>query len=145
MTDNVNGYRARSRRLLEAGVAVSRQKRCLAGALVAAAALVALTGTQMAQAGAVYPDDILQTLRTMGLNPVTNPVRRGDLYVLHALDPYGVEMRVVADVNFGEILSIVPAPILTNAYLAPVLTSLYVPRADAGPRIIHVPDRSSRK
>lgn len=143
MTAKVESHRARLRRSL---TAMMQRKLWLAGVLVvASAALLSLAEPQAARAGAVYPEDIVQTLRTMGLNPVAGPVRSGDLYVLHALDPYGVEMRVVADVNFGEILSIVPAPILSNAYLAPVLTSLYVPRADAGPRIIHVPYQSDRK
>ncbi|HEX5508403.1 MAG TPA: hypothetical protein VFX37_07850 [Pseudolabrys sp.] len=144
MTDKAEGCRLHG--TLRADVAPARKRLPLALVLIALAAmLISIAGVQKAQAGAVYPDDILKTIRTMGLDPVTEPVRRGDLYVLHALDPHGVEMRVVADVDFGEILSIVPAPILTNAYLAPILTSLYVPRAYAGPRIIHVPDQAGSK
>lgn len=146
MAEKVECYRSHVRRSFGACVAAFDRRRWFAGALfVGLLALASLAGAPAARAGTVYPNDILQTLRTMGLDPVTDPVRRGDLYVLHALDPHGVEMRVVADADFGEILSIVPAPILSNAYLAPILTSLYVPRAYAGPRIIHVPEQSGGK
>jgi hypothetical protein len=81
--------------------------------------------------------EILTTIRDMGLDPIGEPARRGPYYVLHAYDPSGTEVRVVADAQFGDILSIVPARALNAAY-----TPHYV----RGPRIIHVPkaDESGR-
>ena len=74
--------------------------------------------------------DIVTAMRAMGLNPIGEPVRRGSYYVMHAYDPRGVEVRVVADAQFGDILSVVPARALNTAY---------APRYERGPRIIHVP------
>ena len=70
------------------------------------------------------PDRIFATVRALGFNPTTQPIRRGPYYVLHAFDPYGIEVRVVADAELGDILSV---------------TDVVGPRYDFGPRIIHVP------
>lgn len=78
-------------------------------------------------ADAVPAYQILTTLREMGLDPNTQPVRRGPYYVLHALDPRGLELRVVADAHFGDVISITPA------------RPSYAVNYDRGPRIIHVP------
>lgn len=64
-----------------------------------------------------------------GLEPIGRPLRRGPYYVLHAYDPRGREVRVVADAQLGDILSLAPA--------GPV--NAYAPHYDRGPRIIHVP------
>lgn len=78
-------------------------------------------------ADAVPAYQILTTLREMGLEPNTQPVRRGPYYVLHALDPSGLELRVVADAHFGDVISIRPA------------RPSYAVNYHRGPRIIHVP------
>jgi len=70
------------------------------------------------------PEEIFGAARAFGLNPFTEPVRRGPYYVLRAFDRRGLEVRVVADAQFGDIISVSP---------------VYAPRYDAGPRIIHVP------
>jgi hypothetical protein len=105
--------------------------------LILAVTLLALTALlpwmlrgQMARADALSPNEIVTTVRGMGLNPLTQPERRGSYYVLHAADAYGVEMRVVADAKLGDIVSIAPARALANAYAMSY---------GAGPRIIHVP------
>ena len=87
------------------------------------------------EADALPAYEILITLRQMGLNPINEPVRRGPYYVLHANDPRGVEVRVVADAQFGDILSVAPAQALNAAY---------APRYDRAPRIIHVPQPGAR-
>lgn len=74
--------------------------------------------------------DILTTLRVMGLNPIGQPLRRGAYYVLHAYDARGVEMRVVADVELGDILTVAP--------VRPLL-----PYYERAPRIIHVQPASA--
>lgn len=75
------------------------------------------------------PDRIFTTVRALGFNPTTQPIRRGPYFVLHAFDPYGIQVRVVADAELGDILSV---------------TDVVGPRYDFGPRIIHVPDFGKR-
>jgi len=72
------------------------------------------------------PSDILGNVREIGLTPSTEPLRRGPYYILHAVDPHGVEMRVVADAALGDVLSVTPSK--------PI-----VPTYTRGPHIIHVP------
>lgn len=72
---------------------------------------------------------ILTNVRLMGLYPTSSPRRRGPYYVMHAVDPRGTALRVVADAELGDIVS---------------LTPVFAPRFDAGPRIIHVPQPGER-
>jgi len=108
----------------------------LAGvALAATLSWVPADSTEPAKASAssaVPADEILTTLRSMGLDPIGRPLHRGHYYVLHAYDPYGVEVRVVADAQLGDIVSVAPARALNN---------LYAPRYEHGARIIHIPQR----
>ena len=93
-------------------------------ALVLPGSLVA--GFSLARAGTLGPDtpsmrilppaDILAAVRYFGLDPEGPVVRRGGYYVLHAFDGTGVELRVVADAQFGDILFMGPA---FNASLTP--------------------------
>jgi hypothetical protein len=76
------------------------------------------------RAGVLPPDEIIAAVQSYGLVPTTRVFRRGPFYVLHALDRRGTELRIVADAALGDIISVTP---------------LCLPRADAGPRIIHVP------
>jgi len=81
---------------------------------------------------ALPPSDILNTVRESGLGPTAmQPVRRGPYYVLHAIDASGVEMRVVADAQLGDILSVRP--------VRPWI-DYYVHSAVRGPHIINVRD-----
>jgi hypothetical protein len=74
---------------------------------------------------AALPDyEIIASVRALGYYPTTPVFRRGPYYVLQASDAYGAKLRVVADAQLGDIVSIRP---------------VFVPRYDAGPRIIHVP------
>jgi hypothetical protein len=105
-------------------------KRLIIG--IAAAALAATVSLAAAgpyrhprhERDLLSPDRIFATVRALGFNPTTQPIRRGPYYVLHAFDPYGIEVRVVADAELGDILSV---------------TDVVGPRYDFGPRIIHVP------
>ena len=76
--------------------------------------------------------EIVTTVRSMGLRPDDEPVRRGPYYVLQATDARGTALRVVADAKFGDILSVAPAP------------SSATPQYQRGPRIIHVPQAGAR-
>jgi len=118
-------------------------KKALTVGLVGAALAATLTFVAassikrepVTEADALPAYEILTTVRQMGLNPINEPVRRGPYYVLHAYDPRGVEVRVVADAQFGDILSVAPARALNSAY---------APRYDRSPRIIHVPQPGVR-
>jgi hypothetical protein len=111
-----------------------KKRLAIAGAAVALAATV----TSLAAGGRHLRDDvadalpayeILNNVRALGLRPSTGAHRRGHYYVLHAYDRRGLELRVVADAQFGEIVEVAP---------------LVVPRYDSRPRIIHVPQPSGR-
>jgi hypothetical protein len=100
-----------------------------AGLLAATLSLVAARSQPpVAPAGLQPVDEILATVSEMGLVPAGKPLRRGPYYVFHAYDRHGLEVRVVADAQLGDILSVVPA--------GPV--ALVSPK-DRPPRIIHVP------
>jgi hypothetical protein len=106
----------------------------LAAAVLAATLSLVVAGSfkdePVTAADALPAHEIAATVRAMGLAPIGKPLRRGAYYVLHAYDPRGVEVRVVADAQLGDILSVVPANAPQNAY---------APRYQRGPHIIHVP------
>lgn len=79
--------------------------------------------------------EIIATVRAHGLAPIGELARRWPYYVLHAYDPRGIEVRVVIDAQFGDILSVAPARPLATAY---------TPRYERGARIIHVPQVGER-
>jgi hypothetical protein len=78
--------------------------------------------------GILPPEDILAAVRYLGLDPEGAVVRRDGYYVLHAFDGTGIELRIVADAQFGDILFMEPA---FNASLTPP----YIRAA----HVIHVP------
>ena len=79
--------------------------------------------------------EIITTVRAHGLAPIGELALRWPYYVLHAYDPRGIEVRVVIDAQFGDILSVAPARPLATAY---------TPRYERGARIIHVPQAGER-
>jgi len=82
----------------------------------------------VAAADAMPPYEILTRVRTLALDPIGEPVRRGPYYILHAYDRRGAEVRVVADAAFGDVLSVTPARLVLPG-----------PGTVGGARIIHVP------
>ncbi len=90
---------------------------------------------QAVGADVLPPYEIVTMVRSLGLNPVGRITRQGPYYVLHAVNPRGVEVRVVADAQFGDILSVAPLRAPVN-YTAP--------RYDSGPRIVTVPQDYDR-
>jgi hypothetical protein len=84
------------------------------------------------EADALPAYEIVTTVRSMGLLPSDEPVRRGPYYVLHATDARGTALRVVADAQFGDILSVTPTQNAAS------------PRYQRGPHIIHVPQAGTR-
>ena len=107
----------------------------LAGTVTFVAAGSFSRGEPVTEADALPADAVLTTVRAMGLNPISEPVRRGPYYVLQAYDARGIQVRVFADAQFGDILSIAPANRPNTAY---------GPRYERGPRIIHVPQPDER-
>jgi len=106
----------------------------VAGALAAATSLAAAGYYQRQRAQVTAPDalpasEILNKVGALGFRPTTQALRRGPYYVLHAVDRRGVEVRIMADAQLGDIVSV-----------APVLA----PRFNGGPRIIHVPQPGER-
>jgi len=84
----------------------------------------------VATAAEVVPaEDILVIVREMGLEPGTRVQQRGAYYVVHAVDPRGREVRVVADMRSGTILSVMP---LRGS-------AVETPRQIGAARIIQVP------
>ena len=108
----------------------------LAAAALAATATSLTAGSyyhrqhaQVTAADALPPYEILNSVRSLGFRPTTQALRRGPYYVLHAIDPRGAEVRVVADAQLGDVVSVAP---------------LAGPRFNSGPRIIHVPQPGER-
>jgi hypothetical protein len=90
-----------------------------AGGLTGGLACAQAPDLEAPSIGILPPADILASVRYLGLDPTGEPVRRGAYYVLHAFDATGVELRVVADAQFGDILFMAPA---LNATLTPPYT-----------------------
>jgi hypothetical protein len=110
----------------------------IAGALAATLTFVAagsFRSDQVTAADAMPAYEILSTVRSMGLNPISEPSRRGPYYALQAIDARGIDMHVVADAQSGEIVSISPSRAVNAAY-----AQAY----DNSPRIIHVPQAGER-
>ncbi len=82
----------------------------------------------VAAAELLPPAEIVTSLRELGLAPTMQPIRRGAYYVLHAISADGIELRVVADAQLGDILSIeVARPLIA-----------YTPYYVRAPHVIHV-------
>ena len=56
----------------------------------------------------IPPDAIVRRLHMGGLEPVTDPVRLGSSYLVHAVDRKGTSVLVVLDAVFGDILVVKP-------------------------------------
>jgi hypothetical protein len=59
-----------------------------------------------APAGVLPPHEVLTSVRSMGLDPVSRPALQGRVYVLRAYDVNQAENRVVVDAWSGEVLSV---------------------------------------
>jgi hypothetical protein len=55
---------------------------------------------------AVMPSDVMSSVRSTGLRPVSRPVLRGRRYVLHAIDTDGVPVRVVVNAQTGRVMNV---------------------------------------
>jgi hypothetical protein len=79
--------------------------------IYAALAVLALSAPAAAQGygpGGLPPHEIITILRSTGLDPIGQPVRRGPNYVLRALDDNDREVSVVVSARSGDVLSVTP-------------------------------------
>jgi hypothetical protein len=78
--------------------------------IYAALAGLVLAGPAAAQVygpgGLLPPHEIVRMLRSSGLEPLGQPLRRGPNYVLRAIDDYDREVSVVVSARSGEVLSV---------------------------------------
>lgn len=119
---------------MKKGLAIGLIATAAAAAVASLVSVGVFAGPLQRSAGdrapqALAADRIAANLRAAGLDPLGALSLRGRYYVLHALDPRGTEMRVLADAQFGDILSILPARRGGADRLS----------HSAAPRIIHVP------
>ena len=82
--------------------------------LLCSAAVLTLMGAAthaFAQAGAadvLPPHEIVTIVRSAGLNPIEQPIRRGNTHVFRALGTGNQPMRVTVDARYGDVMSVAP-------------------------------------
>src|SRR6188474_3921851 len=103
----------------------------LSGGLLAGTAGAQPPELGVSSIGILPPPDILESVSYLGLYPTGEPVRRGPYYVLHAYDRAGIELRVVVDAQFGDVL-----------FMAPALNTSLTPPYTRAARIIQVAPES---
>jgi hypothetical protein len=59
-----------------------------------------------ATAGALAPPEIEAAARRAGFEPISRPLQRGRVYVLFALDPYDIDVRLTVDAGSGRVLRV---------------------------------------
>jgi hypothetical protein len=64
-------------------------------------------GTIYPGGDALPPHEIVDIVRSTGLEPVGRPIRQGPAYALRAVDPAGEQVRVVVDAQRGRIVKVV--------------------------------------
>jgi hypothetical protein len=107
---------------------------------VAGFALLALVS---APAGAGDPAraeggyDLAARLRVLGLAPQGEALRRGPYDVVYVVDGRGRTLRVVADEEAGEIISIVPVQGASLSHVRPHI--IHVPQASGTERAVNAP------
>jgi hypothetical protein len=100
---------------------------CLALA-AATSALAAIPAS--AQQALLPPHEIATSVRSLGLEPISRPERRGARrYVLRAIDRRGAEVVVIANGVNGRIIAVRPAGFDEAPVDGPVYAERYYPRA----------------
>src|SRR5690606_7633157 len=75
---------------------------------VAPAAAEPMRLAQTLAADIVPPYEVFTIIRSMGMRPLGRPHYRGRFYVVHAVDPRGVDVRVVVDAHAARVVSVRP-------------------------------------
>ncbi len=65
------------------------------------------------------PHEVVALVRSTGLEPLTRPVRHGPVFILHAANKAGHEVRVVVDARLGRIVRVVPLGTVRQAAAVP--------------------------
>lgn len=94
-------------------------RKLVIGFAAAALGLAALLPAPAAAQGELPPFEAVTIIRSMGMDPLGRPVRRGSAYVLRALDAYGQEVTVTLDAREGRVLSVRPAMAAAAPYGPP--------------------------
>lgn len=89
---------------------------CFAFAVVGLAAFAPASAVAQGQ---LPPFEVITIVRSMGMDPLGRPVRRGAAYVLRALDRYGQEVTVAVDARQGRVLSVRPVVPVAAPYGPP--------------------------
>ncbi len=92
---------------------------------IAAASLAAVLPGPAGAQGQLPSYEVATIIRSMGLDPLGSPVRRGSAYVLRALDGYGQQLNVTVDARTGRVLSVQPVAAAVAPY--PGRPPAYVP------------------
>jgi hypothetical protein len=108
----------------------------LALTVVPALACVAPASAQVL----VPPYEISTSLRSMGLVPISPPIRRGTRYVVRAIDGRGAEVSVAADAWTGRVLAV--RPLRHRFEPAPVYAERYYPPSSNYPPSSYYPEES---
>ena len=77
-------------------------------------------------------EDVIALVRSMDLDPVTAPIRRGARYVVRAVDQYGNMVRVVVDGQLARVVAL--RPVMGRARSVE-----YAPPTDYPPRVVYGP------
>jgi hypothetical protein len=80
-----------------------------------------IDGPPIAYGDGPSPYDIVGIVRANGFRPLGPPLRRGQVYVVHAMEPRGDDVRIVVDALSGRILSV--AALDAPAYAGPAYAS----------------------
>jgi hypothetical protein len=78
------------------------------------------------------PYEILTIVRSIGLDPLGHPVRRGANYVLRAIDNDDREVRVLVDARTGDIVSVTPIATASRTGPGGLTMGPYQPMAPEG-------------
>jgi hypothetical protein len=104
-----NPRRCLRRAMMVEEILVERRTIYAALTVLALAAPAAAQGYQPGyEGGGLPPYEILSILRSTGLAPIGQPMRRGPTYVLRAIDRRDREVRVVISARSGDVLSVTP-------------------------------------
>jgi hypothetical protein len=60
--------------------------------------------------GMLAPAEIEAEVRRAGFEPISRPLQRGRVYVLFALDPYDMDVRLTVDAGSGHVLRVAGIP-----------------------------------
>jgi hypothetical protein len=111
---------------------------------VAPAAAEPMRLAQTLAADIVPPYEVFTIIRSMGMRPLGRPHYRGRFYVVHAVDPRGVDVRVVVDAHAARVVSVRPLDRqAAREYDGPSVYRRYDPGPPpvSGPRVIEAEPR----